>query len=147
MQHSTLALSTTNLTATHNSCCRNTQQAVPKTNPTASVPAIACLYLKSYACCYLFTYLQCTGSRRNSALTFVINILKKMLHSVLDFHWVLEKTLWLQRWQFSFKLCVFHMLLYWCYLQYREKRLLASVCLSVCLPVFLSVRTEQFFAQ
>ena len=59
-QHSTLALSTTILTATHNSYRRNTQEALPKSNPKASLLATACLYLIYYACSILFMYLQCT---------------------------------------------------------------------------------------
>jgi len=43
MQHSTLALSTINLTAAHNSYRRNTQQAVPNTTHKTSVPATDCL--------------------------------------------------------------------------------------------------------
>ena len=49
-QHSTLTLNTTNLTAAHNSYRRNTQQAVPNTTHTTSVPATACPYLKSWVC-------------------------------------------------------------------------------------------------
>jgi len=43
MQHSTLALSTINLTAAQNNYRRNTQQAVPNATHIAPVPATACL--------------------------------------------------------------------------------------------------------
>jgi len=61
MHLSTLALSTTNVTAGHNSYCHNTQQAVPNTTHKLSVPATVCLYLKYRACYVSFIYLQFTG--------------------------------------------------------------------------------------
>jgi len=45
MQHSTLSLNTTNLTAAHNSYRRNTQQALPNTTHEATFPAAAFLAL------------------------------------------------------------------------------------------------------
>ena len=150
MQHSTLALSTTNLTAAHNIYCRNTQLALPKTNPKASVPATPCLYLKSYACCILFMYLQCTGGRRNSALTFLINILKMMLRSVYGFSlrirgnfMVTTMIIFLKAVGFSHALVLVP--LTWCFPNIGKSNywLLSHVCLSV----FLYVRTEQFVAQ
>jgi len=47
MQHSTLALSTINLTAVHKIYRRNTQAALLSRTRKASVTAIACLYFKS----------------------------------------------------------------------------------------------------
>ena len=52
---STLALSTINLAAAHNSYRRNTQQAVPITTHKPSVPATACLSLKYRSCSFLRT--------------------------------------------------------------------------------------------
>ena len=49
IQHSTLTLSTINLTAAHNVFRHNTQQAVPNTTYEAFVPATDCLYLKTPA--------------------------------------------------------------------------------------------------
>jgi len=43
MQHSTLALSTINLTAAHNIYSREKQQGVPNATHKACIPATACL--------------------------------------------------------------------------------------------------------
>jgi len=84
-QHSTLTLSTTNLTAAHNSYRSNTQQALPKTNLKASILARAWLYLKFYACSILFSYLQCTVWSKKFCIKSIYNTLKMLLHSVFGF--------------------------------------------------------------
>ena len=131
IQHSTLALSTINRTAAHNIYCSNTQHAVPKTNPKASVPTKPCLYLKSYARCILFTYLQCTGWSEEFCInipyqypendaTFVLWIFieyRRKLYGCSDVNFPSSC---------EFFACATYMVLS----QYREKRLLASVCLS-----------------
>jgi len=124
MQHSTLALSTINLTAAH--------------NKLSAKQILKPLFLLQPACTLnlmlAVSYLRiCSalGGRRNSALTFLINTLKMMLHSVFGFSLsiggnfsVATMIIFLQGVDFAHTVVLAP--------QYRERRLLASVCLCFC---------------
>ena len=85
IQHSTLALSTTNLTTTHNIYSINTEQTVPK---QILMPLFllqpACSLNIMLALSYIYICNSLCG-RKNSALAFLMNTLKIVLHSVFGF--------------------------------------------------------------